>query len=153
MEQSIYLFSLLSLLLFMGGCNDEEEMEQQPYYYTIEDEVVTEELNNVAGYAVWTELDCVFICYSEYADEYAPEYFKDGVWNGEDEEILNDLQAHMVGVSREEFEKRGVRVPCKVYFSASVTNNNKVVNYGPTFNLFWLDVSYKAYLQDVKQRN
>lgn len=149
-----YLFELLFVFLAIG-C-DKEERPPYPYYAEMEDEEITQELENVPGYVVRTELDCVFICYSEYADEYALEYFNDGLstYQNMDEAIQKDLKGHTIGVAKTDFEKSRLSIPCKVYFSASVTNNifkcsEDDFDYVFCANAFY----YKAYLKDVKSRN
>lgn len=151
----VYLLGLLVLLLSATSC-DKEDTPTIPYYAEMEDEVITKEVENISGYVVCKELDCVFICYSEYADEYALEYFKNGlqVNHNMNEAIQKDLKAHTIGVAKTDFEKNRLPIPCKVYFSASITNNihrylEDDFDYMFGSNAYY----YKAYLKDIKQRN
>lgn len=156
----IYLFGMLALLLSATGC-DKEDTLTIPYYAEMEDEVITKEVENISGYVVCKELDCVFICYSEYADEYALEYFKNGlqVNHNMNEAIQKDLKAHTIGVAKTDFEKSRLPIPCKVYFSASITNNDCLFGIG-NYSMFsepqafpGTAFCYKAYLKNIKQRN
>ena len=152
MKQSIYLFSLLSLLLFMGGCNDEEDVFT-PFFSDGVKENIREELVDVSACVYDQEKDVAFVCYSQYADSYYEAYLKDkNCLDSFSEEMKNDILSHLVGVALKEIKDAEIEIPSKVIISALVTDNN--VLFGKEFDSAGLyQPIYKAYLQDVKQRN
>lgn len=164
MRQSIYLFSLLSLLLFMGGCNDEETVNENDYYFReIENEVVTTELTDAPAYVWLSTKDVTIICYSQYAVEYGELYLVNREFDNKDEkalEIYYDLKAHCIGVPTVDYEQYQIGLNENVYITASITNNNKRTPIEKSDGRFSDLVghvygyeAYKAYLHHIKLYN
>lgn len=158
---SFVLLGLLSLL----GCS--EDNREDPYYDLNVKETVTAELENIPAYVLDYDKDCVFLCYSEYADVYYNYHFW-GTGNSFPEEdnmtddehakikkVIESITTHVIGVSKADFDKYNIKVHSKVYVTASVTDNCSVYeksNINGIIPLKGYSLSYHAYLQNIEPR-
>lgn len=147
-------------IAFMGlaACSKDQGELEFPLYEEIKDERVIAELDNVPAYVYDSAMDRVFICYSEYADEYYKIYNENPDYTAKfSMEIRNDIWAHQIGVERSVFYTYGISLRSKVYISASVTNNQNVKpvpNSNGEISLWsHLTSANKAYLKNLKPRN
>lgn len=145
MKRNVLLYlSALTILFLLSGCSKDEE--EDSYYGKIKDERVVFELNDVPAYVLESYMGYVFICYSEYADEYFTGVPDTSL------EVFNDVYDHMIGVSLHDFETYNIPLSSKVYVSASVTNNCRIMPKELNPGIFY-DRQVKAYLRDIRLRN
>ncbi len=157
MKNYSFISALLAVILALPGCgNDGKETDPYPYYDEIENEQVIMELEDVPAYVRDTYRDCVFICYSKYADEYYDAYLRDSLSIYDfPTEIQTDIQDHQIGIKLSEFANYEIPLYSKVYVSASVTNNKQVKMIPDGIDPMWgiIATANKAYLKYIKPRN
>ncbi|MDR2968093.1 MAG: hypothetical protein LBV32_00645 [Tannerellaceae bacterium] len=147
---------LAAVVILIGLISCDKEEGELPYYDEIENEKVIAELDNVPAYVYDTYRDCVFICYSEYADEYYKARNEDPErFYAFPNEIDEDIWNHQIGVKRADFDTYGIPLNSKVYVSALITNN-KAVKLDPNIiDAAWggRALENKAYLINITPRN